>query len=290
MNLTLLERLIEEDYGYTKSRRWGRSEKHSSLVVDSDKQVFFFNAKGIVGSTLDYLIKVRGMSYRSAKEFLLTQPDYVDSYIHHHIDSKEIITYPPLVDSFYEIGKHKRDYFYERGITDESIERFKLGYYNGWFTVPIYEDLLLRNIQLRRDIPSKRISKYYKGMGASLFNADILKVVKEVYYVEGPIDAIAINQNEGLPVVSSDSGGGFDTRWFTKFAHITKINLVFDNDSAGEKEAQRVSKLLGTTRCKIYTFKDFKIEAYDPVDYYKDGNSGLAKLVKEKGRFGFELL
>lgn len=287
----MLERLIEEDFGYKKTRRWGRSEEHSSLVVDGDKQVFYFNARGVAGSTLDYLIKVRGMQYNLAKEFLLSQSDYSDSYVHHYNEGAEVVTYPPLADSFYEVGKLKRDYFYRRGISDEFIDRFKLGYYGGWSTVPIYEDGLLRNIQLRKDEPKKDIGKYYRGMGASIFNIDAMRFAEggSLFYTEGPIDAIAMIQNDGVAVISSDSGGAFDPRWLVRFAGIKLIHLVFDNDSAGVKESKRIAKILGLTKCKIYTFSDFKTEGYDPVDYYRDGNINLVQHVLEHEKYAFEV-
>jgi DNA primase len=289
MNLTLLERLVEQDFGYSRSgRRWGRSDIHSSLVVDAEKQVFFYNDKGIVGSTLDYLVKVRGMDYTSAKEFMKSQVDYTDAFIHYHTEGKEIITYPPLADSFHEIGKIKREYFYDRGVTDDSIDRFNLGHYAGWATIPIYEDTLLRNIQMRKDNP-KTMKKYYRGMGASLFNADVLKFNKEIYYVEGPVDAIVMIQNEGVPVISSDSGGAFNLKWLVRFVQIHTIHLVFDNDPAGVNESKRLAKILGTNRCKIYTFSEFEEQGYDPVDYYRNDNKDLVSLVKEKEKFAMEL-
>ena len=290
MELTLLERLIEEDFGYERrGSRWGRAEVHSSLVVDAQNQVFFFNAKGLSGSTLDYLIKVRKMSYSVAKDFLRSHQEYTDAYIHLHTEGKEVVTYPPLANSFHEWGTIKRDYFLKRGLTDSTIDRFNLGFYNGWFTVPIYEDGLLKNIQLRRDEPSKKMYKYYKEVGISLFNSDILKMAKEVVITEGPIDAIAIIQNEGIPVISTDSGGNFLPQWLSKFTHITKIWIAFDNDSAGTNEAKRVAKLLGETRCKIYNFWDFDGEGYDPVDYYLQGNKHLWELLHEKAKYSFQL-
>ena len=290
MNLTLIERLVSEDFGYERSgRRWGRSDVHSSLVVDSEKQVFYYNDKGIFGSTLDYLIKVRGMDYSSARDYLKSQADYNDAYIYHYSEGTEVVTYPPLADSFHEIGKLKRDYWYDRGVTDESVDRFNLGYFSSWYTVPVYENSLLRNIQLRKDIPQKTMKKYYKGQGASLFNSDILKIVKEVYYVEGPVDAIVMIQNEGVPVISSDSGGAFNPAWLIKFVHIKNIHLVFDNDPAGLNESKRIAKILGENRCKIYTFTEYKESGYDPCDFYKNGNKDLISIVKEREKFGLEI-
>ena len=55
---SLLESLIEEDFGYEgNGHRWARSSKHSSLVIDRQNQLWFWNSRGIRGNAVDYLVK-----------------------------------------------------------------------------------------------------------------------------------------------------------------------------------------------------------------------------------------
>lgn len=289
-NGDILLKLVEEDSGIRGHGRWFRSEKHSSLVVDYENGVFFFNAQGIVGDPLVYLVDVRGYTLPQAREHLKNY-DYGGTFVYNiRSNGKDTVVYPQLVHTFFEMGLDKRDYFYARGLTDETINRFQLGFYNDFYLVPFFDSGVLRNFQMRQDKPSKRIKGYYSNIGPLLFNSDVLKFTDDVYYVEGPVDAMVLIQN-GIPAVSSNCGGGYLSEWFGRFARVKSINLVFDNDDGGRKESTRLAKFLGTNRTKIYTFQDYDEKGYDPVDFFRDGNTAedFINLVKEGSRYVFEL-
>jgi len=288
-NGDILIKLISQDYGISGKGRWYRSEEHSSLVIDHRKGLFFWNQKDIVGDPLIYLTKIRGYTVESAIEFLKTQR-YEGTVVYTvYEDGSETVVYPKLVDTFQELGKIRRDYFYKRTLIDETIDRFQLGWYNGWYMIPFFEDGTFRNFQMRRDDP-KRIKGYYGGVGPLLFNSSILKLVEEVYYVEGPVDAMAIAQ-VGLPAISSNCGGGFKPEWYGRFTNIDRIWICFDNDSAGKKEAIKLAKFFGEYRCRIYTFEDFDEQGYDPVDFFRDKGTKdeFVSLVNNKSKYVFEL-
>lgn len=293
-NSNILEILIREDFGFdTKDEsRWGKSTEHDSLVLDKKRGIFFWNSQGIVGDPLVYLTNVRKYSFSDAKDYL-DKFSYIGTHVYTiHSGKNDVVVYPKLVEVFYEdgLGEEKRDYLYRRGFTDETIDRFQIGWYNGFSMIPFFEDGTFRNFQMRRDMPVKTIRAYYKGVGALLYNAEILNLVNRVYYTEGPLDALILLQN-GLPAVSSNSGGGYRPEWYNKFTRQDFIYLLFDNDDAGEKEAKRLARFLGVTRCKIYCFWEFEEKGYDPVDFFRDGHTieELKLLVKEKSKYEFEL-
>ena len=291
-NGLILEQLINEDFGLRlkEGSRWGKSEEHSSMVLDRDKGVFFWNSQEICGDAIVYLTKVRHLSFKDATNYLRDK-EYEGTLVWTmETSGEEIVVYPKLVEIFYDLGKNHRDYFYRRGLTDSTIDRFQLGHYNGWSTVPFFEDGTFRNFQFRMDVPSKRIKSYYKNLGALLFNSDILRLVDEVFYVEGPVDAMILLQN-GIPAVSSNIGGGFRKEWYSKFLNVDRIWICFDRDSAGDNESKKLAKFFGEYRCKLYNFWEFEESGYDPVDYFRDGHSGeeLLELVKEKSRYVFEM-
>jgi DNA primase len=291
-NGNILELLVEEDFGVKSkpSSRWGKSVDHSSLVIDKQRGIFFWNANNVVGDPVVYLCKVRGYSLHDAKEYLKSFA-YSGTHVY-TITSKneEVVVYPKLVEVFFEQGLNNREYFYKRGLTDDTINRFQLGFYNGFSTIPIFENGTLMNFQLRRDKPSKEIRVYYTGLGALLFHSDILKVTDELFWVEGPVDAMVMNQN-GLPTVSSSAGGGYKSDWYSRFVRQNKIYILMDNDSAGRNEAIKLAKFLGENRCIIYTFDQFEMSGYDPVDFFRDGHSAsdLLELVEKYGKHSFEL-
>jgi len=253
-NADILETLIDEDFGLEtkEASRWGKAEERSSMVLDKEKGIFFWNAQGIVGDPLIYLTQVRKLSFYDAKEYL-KRFDYEGTFVHTvHTKKEDVVVYPRLVDVFFEHGLDKRDYFYRRGLLDYTIDRFQLGWYNDFSMIPFFEDGTFRNFQMRQDNPSKRIKGFYRNIGPLLFNSDVLKMTDEVYYVEGPVDAMILIQN-GLPAIASNSGGGYLPEWYSKFIRQKKINIVFDNDDGGRKESVRLAKFLGVNRCKIYT-------------------------------------
>lgn len=296
-NTAILEKLIDEDFSLKGSygSRFINTEEHSSLVIDRQRGIFFFNSRHIVGTPLTYLMEVRGMSFQDSISYL-KKLDYADTVVYkiNSGEKQDVVVYPQLVEVFYEMGKpsENRKYWYKRGINDSTIDRFRLGFYNGFSTIPIYMDGTFRQFQLRKDATDtepRQIRPYYKGVGGILFNSDLLKVVDEIFITEGLTDCLRLNQ-EGIPSVTYTTGaGGWHNEWFKKFLHQKKIYVVFDNDEAGKKGVNKVAENLGVYRTKCYNFSGFG-EKYDVVNFFNDGGKkeDLLDLIRNKSRFIFE--
>lgn len=293
---TLLERIIELDQPLEGNDRWKRGTVNSSLIVDCEKQVFYFNKLGINGNAYIWLTKIKGYSHNDAKEYLRNQVDYEDTWIHEVRNTQEFITYPAIVEVFYQHGLlTDESYWKSRGFTTETIARFKLGYVDskdgfGFWTLPIYEDGLFRQVQLRRDNPSKMIRKYYSTGKNYLFNSDILRLVDDVIITESPVSAIRIMQ-EGSAALSHDGGSSYwNVDWINKFMYCKKITVLYDNDAAGIKGAKKVAKVLGEYRTKVYTFKDFP-EHYGADNFLNDEHTitDLKEIIKKESKYIFEL-
>jgi DNA primase len=293
---TLLERVIEQDQTLEGHGRWKRGSENSSLVVDCEKQIFYWNSKGVSGNVYIWLTKIKGFNHNEAKSYLSTQDDYEDTFIYEIRNTQEIITYPAIIDVFYQHGLlTDESYWKSRGFTDETIARFRLGYMDthdgfGFWTLPIHEDGLFRQVQLRRDNPSKMIRKYYSTGKNYLFNSDILRLVDNIIITESPVSAVRVMQ-EGLPAMSHDGGSGYwDKDWINKFMYCKKITVLYDNDDAGIKGAKKVAKSLGEYRTKVYTFKDFP-EHYGVDNFLNDEHTveDLKELVKGSSKYIFEL-
>ena len=265
----LLKELIEEDFGidHDTGNYW-RAEKHDSLVLDFKKGIFYWNSKDIAGSVAEYYKYVRGE--RPPAKFLLRETAFTLEAEPEKVE--EVNVYPPLVDAYWTLGKKHRKYWYDRLLTDSTIDRFKLGYHNEWYSLPIYKEGDFYNIQYRRDEPEKGVSQHYKRP-PFLFNSAILPVVNEVIFTEGIVDAILLSQY-GFPAVSKNTGaGGWYPEWIRYFTNVEKIYMLFDNDEAGERGMAKGADIFGSHRCKGYTFSDFTKKGYDVVDYFKEGNS-----------------
>lgn len=282
MGNILLETLVEEDFGYVKEgRNWGRSEQHSSLVVNEEEQKWYWNSEEMGGDVLSYLIKVRGMNKKSAVTLVNSAKKYISGILR---EEKNGVFYTPmekLVDTFWQLGKHNRDYWYNRKLTDKTIDRYRLGFYNGWNLVPLYnsrEEFI--NFQMRRDLPDKAITGWYKEKvwNPILLNSGLLSLVDTIYITEGTLDALLLHQ-EGIPAVTQTNGANvWSHEWYPLFDNVKRIYYIADNDKAGRIAARRVAQSLGEYRTLIYQF-DGKPEKYDTVDFFREG--GIAKDFKE---------
>ena len=278
----VLKNLIEEDYGIVQeTERWWRADKHNSLVLDYEKGVFYWNSADIAGGVPEYYKEVRGIA---PPEIFVTRPSFsVDIGF---TPKDEVVVYPKLVDAFWQLGTKHREYWHKRLLTDKTIDRFKLGYNNEWYAIPVYKDGDFYNIQFRRDEPEKRITQKYKRP-PFLFNSGILGAVSEVIFAEGIVDAILLSQY-GFPAISKNTGAnGWYPEWIKYFTQIDKIYFLFDNDSAGRKGMLRGTEIFGPERCVGYTFKDFDKQGYDVIDFFRDGNTkedltdllGMARMI-----------
>ena len=286
--MSLLLQLVGEDFTLRGSGRWYHTEEHDSLVVDAENDKWYWNSRDIFGSALDYLMNVRGMDRKTA-ERVVKEKRIVALGLPEIKSEFEYTPYDRLVELLWNLGKNKRDYWYRRGLSDEYIDRYRLGYYDGWFTIPLYDNDKFVNFQCRQDIPEKKIMMWYKGFSPILFNSPLLKFVSEVYMTEGIVDCIKLMQ-EGLPAVSTGSAGFWNPRWFELFKGLRKVHYLADNDSAGHFAAQRVANGIGVNKVEIFDFSD-KREKFDTVDYFREGGTveELIELVKDRSKYAFEM-
>lgn len=132
---------------------------------------------------------MRGLNRREAQDYLKSFSIAPSA----NIFVKTYTPYEKLVDFLWLNGKSDRTYWYHRCLEDSTIDRFRLGYFEGWYTLPIYYSGSLYNIQCRRDLPERKMKAWYGGKRPSLINSDILKIVRKVYITEGPVDAILLS-------------------------------------------------------------------------------------------------
>jgi hypothetical protein len=270
---TLLEKVIGLDYSIVgNGDRWKFTEEHSSLVLDLEKQHWFWNSRDLHGNPLEYLTIVRGMTEQQAKD-LVKDLKYVQGKELAPPGKKEVVVQnDKLVEVFWKNGETDRGYWYRRGLTDKTINTYKLGKYDGFWTLPIFMEGKFMNFQCRTDTPEKKIRPWYRGVGPLLFNSSILPFVSTVYITEGPVDAMILNQN-GFPAVSHTGGSsGWNNNWFPYFRGQREIFYVADNDLAGYNAVRKIARSLGEYRVKVVSFLGYPLK-YDSVDFFRDGGT-----------------
>lgn len=299
---------------------------HDSLIIDNRinrstgkrRDVFYWNSETdddgnpIAGDAVTFLMKAlsklkKGLSdksFREAKRIvkelggsLSSSPVLITKEVE-TVTGDIFVPHEGLVNSFWEAGKNNREYWYKRGLTDKTIDKFKLGYDNeGFYVIPVYFENKFINFQRRKDIieengsKGKKVFPRYKGMGIIPFNFDnVVPYYKQIIISEAPTDILLAYQLGITNVISTLNGAGkWDQKWYSRFLHVEEFILIYDQDNPGRKGAKKVANMLGVERCWIYTFDGFP-EKYDWGDWMKDyPNIDFLEFIKDKKKRSYDL-
>ena len=145
----------------------------------------------------------------------------------------------------------RRKYWHTRGLVDETIDGFALGWDGKRYTIPaIYRGICYGVKRRQSEINDGITTKYVmtKGSRVGLFNADVLTMLHggelPLFIVEGEIEAMLIDQL-GFAAISSTGGAGtWKGSWSRFLAHIRNIIVIYDNDDPGQAGALKVRQSL----------------------------------------------
>lgn len=197
---------------------------------------------------------------------------------------------PTLVDKcYYDLPERIVEYLNNRGIPNDTIEQFKLGwgYFYGkwWITIPIKdrEDNFIF-FKLRQDptVGDKKMT-YPEGIEAQIYGWEYLKdnAGGTVVVCEGELDRLLLG-SKGVPAVTSTHGAGtFKEEWTQYFLELDKAYVCFDNDKAGRDGAERAARLLTEAGVKnVYkvTLPPEVGEGGDITDFFIKHNGNLDDL------------
>lgn len=156
----------------------------------------------------------------------------------------------PAIDpeSFYQ-HIHQTTYFQDRGISQEVIDRFKLGYDPSTKQVimPVKGEFYIR----RSTDPMAQNKDRYRlpaGIKKELFNAEALSQKKPVFITEGIIDALSIitagHEALALPAATDINLLKDEIKKRIEAQSLPELILCLDNDEAGQKAAHELSEYL----------------------------------------------
>ena len=145
---------------------------------------------------------------------------------------------------------HQTTYFQDRGISQEVINRFKLGYNPSTKQVimPVKGEFYIR----RSTDPMAQNKDRYRlpaGIKKELFNAEALSQKKPVFITEGIIDALSIitagHEALALPAATDINLLGDEIKKQIEAKTVLpELILCLDNDEAGQKAAHELSEYL----------------------------------------------
>lgn len=189
----------------------------------------------------------------------------------------------------------------ERGLTDDTIKHFRLGYHKekNAIVIPLFKRGDVVAIKLRSLDPSneERYSSI-KGGQNWIYNEDGIDYGKKkgfIVIVEGEFDCMSSWQAGIRNVVSPASGKDSYGVWIEQLDTIPKILIAYDNDDGGKGTAVKMAERLGNDKCfevqyptgikdsneyfKRYTLDDFKLLAKDSKPFYKYDFKGLGDII-----------
>jgi hypothetical protein len=145
------------------------------------------------------------------------------------------------------------EYWLREGMTEESIERYLLGYCQRCptyprspsYTIPIVNGGKLQNIRHRLERPNKggKYRPHMAGLGIQLFNADLLAEQQaSVLVVEGEKKSIILTQ-AGFDAVGITGKRSFKREWLERFANIPTVYVGLDPDAT--ESAERLAGFFG---------------------------------------------
>lgn len=257
--------------GHLEGKEWcagntnGDAGKSLKINIGGKKTWADF-ASGDSGDLLDLWVLVRNCqlhdAMREAKEFLGLKDD------DRHFESKKK-TFSRPTKKGVKKANHCYEYLASRGITRETIDKFRVSdavvwYHDGNREVPAIAYPYIRNgelLQVKRigiERPDgKKLIMAEADCEPCLFGWQALdKNTRLVVLCEGEIDCMSYAQM-GFPALSVPFGGGKGAKqqWIEYEYHnldrFDEIWLSMDNDDVGREAAKEIARRLGEHRCRL---------------------------------------
>ena len=263
-----------------------------------------FDLYGAINGTTDHNEQLRGLSemygiqvasYRSTAQEDFS-PDYQnhaknEQYTYNSIHTSVYTqTDPPqqtdYTDFFLQAHKavEQTDYWKRRGLSKETVDRFKLGYVAEWRhpkapKAPVSPRLIIPTSpysylarDTRETIPEEQRAYSKSKVGSiQLFNKKALQTAtKPIFIVEGELDALSIIEVGGEAVALGTTTKSKALIELLKAqAPAQALIIALDNDEAGQRASRELTEGLQGLNIPCYSF--------NPCGQYKDANEALQR-------------
>lgn len=153
-----------------------------------------------------------------------------------------------------KLTKEANEYLHGRGITDETISHFQLGYdpVRNAISIPIFKEGELVNIKYRFLEPENIKYSSERNAETWIYNEEgIQQGLKQEHLVvvEGEFDAMLAWQHGIKNVVAPASGKDSYGVWLELIDPIPKVYLAYDNDKGGQESSQKLADRIGVDKC-----------------------------------------
>lgn len=261
-----------------------------SANVNTATGLWHCKACGASGGPIDWLMR-QGMSYKEALTEIgrlagLPPPSITVDRGNGAAAAPVMVTKGRLTEAnvkgWHEAGLRNpelQQWFHEhRGYTDETIEKYQLGWDGHRVTIPVRDEKgSLVNVRryLRDAGDGQKFLPLMAGAGPDvttrLFPGDPLP--DDVVLVEGEWDAM-ICQQEGIDARTMTIGAGNWNPSFTPLFAGRNVTIAYDNDDAGRNGAIKVAKILSNvTTVRILQIPNLPAKG-DVTDFFVDQARG----------------
>lgn len=250
-----------------------QEEEHASFTVFPERQSYYCFSCGEFGDVFNFIQLYKNLTFPQALEYL-TKRAGINPFSKKSISrsKKKIPTKKDFTPVEYKKteerieeyqGKIPQEIKEARGLSDEVIEIYKIGYtsrhwktnaelykdHKDCITIPVTKENRLVNIRYHTTIKGKKIKDlpYDTGLEYAtwLYPENQLRHEKLIFS-EGELDALC-SISHGLPAITVTGGTGSWKKEFTnRFKHKT-VYIIQDCDPSGQKGALKIAQQLSGT-------------------------------------------
>lgn len=256
-------------------------DSNPSFTVNLDRGVYFCNSCGSKGNVHTFYTIVKNMTKQDAWLALgdalnLDRPIDEDSRpgIDPGLPSKY---HRALMQSTAPIREFLKD---RRGLTDETLVRFVIGWDGERVTIPVYDEynelVNIRRYKWNSYEDNFKMTNFEDEVGNSYGEVRIYGIenlmddtIDEIIVCEGEWDRLIAEQN-GLHACTATAGANnFKYAWFKLFKRKKRINICYDNDEAGQRAASNViENLKSSVKLKKVLWPDAVDKKCDITDIF----------------------
>ena len=235
--------------------------------IDKSSGLFFCFSCHKTASLIDFIMYMTKRTYFEAARFIKSKE--TGSNIESEV-SRQLVEKPDFVPfdqlliqrlstQALESPRAMR-YYNGRLITDESVNKFKLGFSEkqDMVTIPVHSPDGMPVGFVGRSIEGKEF-KNTPGLPKAklLFNLHRVKTADRVYVVESSFDAIRLDQ-VGMPAVATLGANVSNIQIDLLKKYFNNIYVIADNDEAGGNMKDKIIEKLGSRVSVIQLNKEYK--------------------------------
>jgi twinkle protein len=256
-------------------------EKTPSFKIKQKDNHFKCFGCGAYGDMIDFIVKLKSLSFQNAVRYIASQKNFELEETSNEIEKPQ-----PRLE---KIDKVYIDYFENRGISNNTLLRFKVTQANEWMPdaqteisvlcFNYFRDDELVNIKFRG---RNKSFKLVKNAELIFYNLDAIKDDDTAVIVEGEIDCMSMYEAGIYNCVSVPNGAGSNNLTYIDncINHLIDkkyIVIAVDNDDAGNKLKDELIRRLDIERCFYIEYPEGCKDANDIL--IKHGKDYLKSLI-----------